>query len=160
MSKAGEGVARVLGRLVFPERVAIRAGERATANARLVAARTAGVLSEDELVARRDMVAAAVDRADLRAAVGDLPGAAVAPGRLVAALRVVSAATLALFAAQFTVWATICVFSLSLQSPWWLFTTIPGAAATAILAWAVESCHRAGQAGQHTAPLAAAGSTS
>ena len=151
MSKLGD----VLGRVVFPERVAVGTGERAAANARLLAARAAGTLSEAELVARQDQLAAAVDRGDLRAAVGDVPGAAVAPGRLVAALRVVGAATLALTAAQFTVWLLICAFSLSVQSPWWLFTTIPGVAATAILAAAVESYHRVGPAPgtQRAAPV-------
>jgi hypothetical protein len=151
MSKASE----MLGRVVFPERVAVGTGERAAANARLLAARAAGRLTEAELVARQDQLAAAVDRGDLRAALGDVPGAAVAPGRLVAALRVVGAATLALTAAQFTVWLLVCAFSLSLQSPWWLFTTIPGVAATAILAAAVESYHRTGtsQATQRTAPV-------
>jgi hypothetical protein len=151
MSKASE----MLGRVLFPERVAVGTGERATANARLLAARAAGRLTEAELVARQDQLAAAVDRGDLRAALGDVPGAAVAPGRLVTALRVVGAATLALTAAQFTVWLLVCAFSLSLQSPWWLFTTIPGVAATAILAAAVESYHRTGtnQAAQRTAPV-------
>jgi hypothetical protein len=141
MGKLGEGVAKVLERVVLPERVALRDGERAAAGARLLAVRANGLLGAAELADRQARVAAAVTRGDLRAAVGDVPGA-VPPARLVAALRVVGAATLALFLAQFAVWAVICAVSLSVQSPWWLFSTVPGGIAVAALGWAVESYHR------------------
>jgi hypothetical protein len=41
-------------------------------------------------------------------------------------------------AIQFTIWALIVVIGLDWQSPWWLWTFVPGAVVTAGVWWLTE----------------------
>lgn len=69
-----------------------------------------------------------------------LPGPAsfAGTGRLRAVRRVVGVATVVGTLVQIVVWLMIAVFSGSVDTPWWLFTTV-GGVVVAVCLWMVEA---------------------
>jgi hypothetical protein len=63
----------------------------------------------------------------------DPPGRHHAAGRLARARWIAVVSWLSATGIQFMVWAAICVATVSVDAPWWLWTFVPGAVVVGVL---------------------------
>jgi len=135
----------LFGRLLWPEQTPISDLERQLAATRISHARSTGLLTDDQALHRQARVRSASTRADLGAALRGLPGA-VTPVALSASVRIATMLVVGLTVIQFVVWAMIGVID-GWDTPWWLWTALPGAAVVGALHWATELDHRTRMSG-------------
>jgi hypothetical protein len=133
----------MLGPLLWPESQALSNQDRQTAHAKIESAASQGALTVQEAEDRHELLRAANTRGELRRVFNGLP-AAVPPSGLTRALRLVTAAWLAICVVQFLVWVILAVFG-HFDGPWWLWSDIGAGLVVAGLWWLNETYHRSSQ---------------
>lgn len=128
--------------LLWPDGRPATETDRATADQAVHAALMAGGLPATEAGYRHEAVAHAETRGELRHALRGIPGG-VPPQGLTTALGVATALWLAMTVVQIVVWIALAAGTGSLDTPWWLYSTVGGGAVVGVL-WAINESHHRG----------------